>query len=143
MLRASAYQGDVLDRTVTEVLQAIQAAATDPLGRWILGPHTDAQSEASWTGWIDGALRTLRADRIFRAGGEPLSEGRECFWIVDYKTTARAEPGLEAFLRAQRALYEPQLAAYGSILRAVHGEKTALRLALYYPRLGRFDYWNG
>lgn len=142
MLRALAYQGSALHRAAAEAVEAVEAALSDRVGRWVLGPHADAQSEASWTGWMDGTLRTLRADRIFRAGAEPLSEGHECFWVVDYKTTGRADGPFEAFLSAQRAQYEPQLAAYGHVLRAVHGDATALRLALYYPRLGRFDYWE-
>ncbi len=143
MLRAAAFPAEQAAAAQADILAAVEAVAADRIGRWLLRPHPGAQSEASWTGWIDGRLRTLRADRIFRAGGEPLQEGSEYFWVVDYKTTQFS--GVEAgdFLAEQRRIYEPQLTAYGRALRSLHGAGLALRLGLYFPRVERLEYWEG
>lgn len=141
MLRAAAVPRDHFGPSLSDILHTLDAAASDPYGCWVLSPHPEAQSEASWTGWINGALRTLRADRIFRAGADPLSTGSEFFWVVDYKTTSYAGPDIADFLAAQRKLYEPQLTAYGNALHKLHGGALPLRFALYFPRLGRLEHW--
>jgi ATP-dependent exoDNAse (exonuclease V) beta subunit len=142
MLRTVAIPSSAMASTLSDILPTLSATAFDPYGRWVLGPHPDAQSEASWTGWIDGTLRTLRADRIFRAGAEPLNAGSEYFWIVDYKTTQYSGTDTEGFLAQQRQLYEPQLVQYGKALRKLYGEALQLRYALYFPRMERLEYWS-
>jgi hypothetical protein len=117
--------------------------AKDPVCRWILATHAEAQSEASWTGFVPGEsrIRTLRADRVFRAGREPLQEGSDVIWVIDYKTSSRAPSGT-LFLAAERAIYAPQLHAYANAVRALHGADTPLRLGLYYPAITALDYWD-
>ncbi|HEX3435626.1 MAG TPA: UvrD-helicase domain-containing protein [Pseudacidobacterium sp.] len=143
MLRVAALPHEQALRARTEMIAAIEAAAADPHGQWLLARHPEAQSEASWTGWIDGTLRTLRADRVFHAGSEPLSTGTDYVWVVDYKTTRFSGTNIAGFLAAQRKQYEPQLALYGTALRKIHGEKLPLRFALYFPLLRRLEYWSG
>jgi ATP-dependent helicase/nuclease subunit A len=143
MLRAAAVPPEQALSAANDILATVGAAAADQYGRWILSAHPEAQSEASWTGWLDSGLRTLRADRIFRAGAEPLSAGSEYFWVVDYKTAQYAGNDVAGFLSAQRKLYEPQLAQYGRALRKLHGDTLQLRFGLYFPRLGRLEYWPG
>lgn len=118
------------------------AASRDPHGQWVLAPHQEAASEAAWSGVVAGALRTVRVDRIFRAGLEPLSTGSEAWWIVDYKT-AHAD-GLDpaAALPELRRLFAPQLEAYAAILRQLHGAQEPMRAALYYPRMAMLDWWE-
>src|SRR5215475_118388 len=142
MLRAAAFPVDESFAALADNLRA-EAAAMDPVGRWLLSPHPGAQSEASWTGWVDGRLQTLRADRVFRAGAEPLQEGSEYFWVVDYKATQYAGRDAAGFVAQQRQVYEPQLASYGSALRKIHGDSLPLRFGLYFPRIGRLEYWAG
>ncbi len=124
-----------------QALQFALAASSDPVGAWILSPHAGAASEARWTGTIDGSLRSVRVDRVFRAGPSPRSDGEECWWIVDYKT-AHAD-GLDpaAALPELRRLFAPQLEAYARVLRNLHGADAAIRAGLYYPRMGQFDWW--
>ncbi|QNI33587.1 UvrD-helicase domain-containing protein [Alloacidobacterium dinghuense] len=143
MLRAAAFPADQSAATLTDILAAAESSAADATGRWLLGPHPGAQSEASWTGWVDGRLQTLRADRVFRAGAEPLQEGSDYFWIVDYKTALYSGTDIEGFLAEQRTFYEPQLASYGRALCQLHGKNLALRFGLYFPRMGRFRHWAG
>ena len=143
MLRAAAVPPEQALSATNDILVALETVAEDINGRWLLSAHPEAQSEASWTGWIDNGLRTLRADRIFRAGAEPLSTGSEYFWIVDYKTTLYTGNDVRSFLAAQREFYEPQLIQYGKALRKLHGDNLPLRFALYFPRMGHLEYWPG
>ncbi len=143
LLRAAALTGEALKSVSNAVTKMLLDCARDPVCKWILAPHADAQSEASWTGFIAGEsrIRTLRADRVFRAGPEPLRDGSEFLWVVDYKTSGR-EPSGALFLAAERAIYGPQLHAYARALRALHGADTPLRLGLYYPAVTALDYWD-
>jgi len=143
MLRAAAFPLDQSAAAQADIMAAVESAAVDPVGRWLLGPHPDAQSEASWTGWVNGRLQTLRADRVFRAGAKPLEQGQDYFWVVDYKTSVCSGRDVDGFLAEQRKFYEPQLASYGQALRKLHGENLPLRFGLYFPRIGRLDSWAG
>jgi hypothetical protein len=142
-LRAAAFSDRALDEAMQEVMAAVEACRRDAVGRWILAPHAGAQSEISWTGWIGDEMVTLRADRIFRAGAAPLESGSDYLWIIDYKMSAPAGEPVEEFLARQRDYYAPQLARYAQALTELEGGNISLRLGLYYPRLPRFDWWNG
>jgi ATP-dependent exoDNAse (exonuclease V) beta subunit len=117
-------------------------ATHDPHGQWILSPHEDATSEAAWAGIVDGVLRTVRIDRIFRAGLEPLSTGDDAWWIVDYKTAHADDLDPSVALPSLRRIFAPQIEAYAAVLRNRHGRGKALRAALYYPRMSSFDWWE-
>ncbi len=145
LLRAYALQGEALKSATDAVIHLLVACASDPVCRWILAPHPGAQAEASWTGLAGtpaARLRTLRADRIFRAGSAPLAEGSDYWWIIDYKTGAPPSANREAFLHSERSLYAPQLLAYAQALRTLHGSLASLRLGLYYPAIAALDYWD-
>lgn len=148
LLRDYALSEKPMQEAVREVLRMLESCATDAEARWILEEHPGAESESSWTGRnLDGSLRNLRADRIFRGGARPLEPGDACLWIVDYKTSVpRGGESAEEFLARERALYAPQLLAYARVLRAAKGDDGPMRLALYYPRLEsgqRLDWWEG
>jgi ATP-dependent exoDNAse (exonuclease V) beta subunit len=117
-------------------------ASRDAIGQWILSPHADAASEASWAGVVGGAVRTVRVDRVFRGGLEPLAEGEECWWIVDYKTAHAEDADPAKALPELRRMFAPQVEAYGKVLRNLHGSATSIRGGLYYPRMLRFDWWE-
>jgi ATP-dependent helicase/nuclease subunit A len=139
LLRGLAYSGKALEEAAAEVLAAVKNCIDDPDGAWILARHSWAQSEASWTGWNHGALETLRADRVFIAGSEPHAEGEDHLWVVDYKMSAPA--GDTDFLTHQREIYAPQLTRYARVLRDAQGILLPACLGLYYPRIGRLDWW--
>ncbi len=122
-------------------LNIAQQATTNPLGQWILSPHAEAASEASWSGIVADGLRSIRVDRVFRAGLEPQSEGQDAWWIIDYKTAHAINLDPSVALLAFRNLFAPQLEAYAVILRGLHGEDTPIRAGLYYPRMSMFDWW--
>lgn len=140
LLRGLAYSGKALEDAVAEVLTAARNCANEADGAWILAPHARAQSEASWTGWKDGALETLRADRVFIAGVAPHAAGEDHLWIIDYKMSAPA--GDEDFLAKQRETYSPQLARYARALCEAEGIDLPVCFGLYYPRIARLDWWS-
>jgi ATP-dependent helicase/nuclease subunit A len=142
-LQAAALSGKTLEEAIQEVVTAVEASAKNEHGAWILKQRAGAESESSWTGWSEGTIETLRADRVFRAGAKPLEEGSEYLWIVDYKMSAPAGSSVDEFLNQQRTIYSSQLTRYGRALRGVHGEDAPLRLGLYYPRVGVLDWWPG
>jgi ATP-dependent exoDNAse (exonuclease V) beta subunit len=121
-------------------------ATHDATAQWILAPHADAASEVRWAGIIDGSLREVRVDRIFRAAGTPGAEGDSCWWIIDYKT-AHEDGSEQARVLAEilakfRPLFASQLELYARVLRNLHGQGMAVRAGLYYPRMQAFDWWE-
>jgi ATP-dependent helicase/nuclease subunit A len=128
-----------------QALKIAGKAAVDSIGRWILGPHVEAASEVRWTAVISGNLRSVQADRVFRAGSTPRSEASgddpATWWIVDYKTTEEAGLNSDFTLAELRPRFAPQLEAYAEVLRKLHGTEIAIHAGLYYPRMLLFDWW--
>jgi ATP-dependent exoDNAse (exonuclease V) beta subunit len=125
-----------------QALQFALNASHDPVGQWILSPRLNAESEVRWAGVVAGSLRTVRVDRIFRAGRAPISEGEDCWWIIDYKTAHADHADPAAELPELRALFAPQLEAYAEVLRNLHGKDASIRAGLYYPRMVLLDWWE-
>jgi hypothetical protein len=72
-----------------------------------------------------------------------LSEGKQAWWIIDYKSAYDLpDKDPAATLPRLRALFAPQLQAYAQILRNLHGSGATLRAGLYYPRMLLFDWWE-
>lgn len=117
-------------------------ASCDSIGQWILSPHSEAVSESGWAGIVGGSLRLVRVDRLFRSGLEPLQSGDEALWIIDYKTAHADNLDAKSALPTFRATYSPQLQAYASVLRNLHGPQFQLRAGLYFPRMSLFDWWE-
>jgi ATP-dependent exoDNAse (exonuclease V) beta subunit len=136
--RAAGINQSQAAQIAAQALQLALDASLDPVGAWILSPHADAASEAGWAGVVAGGLRTVRMDRIFKAGSTPGSEAEDCWWIIDYKT-AYAEDADPSTLRT---LFAPQIAAYAEILRNLHGASTPIFAGLYYPRMRLLDWWK-
>ena len=128
-------------------VQALEKTLADPTGLWILGSRRESQTESSWTGVIEGVPRTLRIDRSFFAGPEPLlpepfPDEESCLWIIDYKTATHGPSGIEQFLDAEKLQYTAQLESYANILRLAHGTEIQIRVGLYYPFLSRLVWWE-
>jgi ATP-dependent exoDNAse (exonuclease V) beta subunit len=107
---------------VARVLTALTRAIADPRGRWVLGPHREAATEYRITGRVDGSVRRLAIDRLFR-------DESGARWVVDYKTSQHEGADVEAFLERERERYAAQLARYARALGDVD------RLGLYFPLL--------
>jgi ATP-dependent exoDNAse (exonuclease V) beta subunit len=131
---------DIADQAV-RIITMLQSVTQDPAGKWILSQRSAARSESAWTMVENGVEHAVRADRVFTAGDQPLSNGESHLWIVDYKTTD-LDSG-EGILLDERSRHEPQLAMYGRVLQAALGPGLPLRLALYYPAIPYLDWWPG
>jgi ATP-dependent helicase/nuclease subunit A len=139
--RASGLDPAQSAKIAAQALQVALKASNDAIAQWILSPHADAASELRWAGVVTGSLRTVQVDRVFRAGLEPLSEGQQAWWIVDYKTAHADNLDPTAALPELRTLFAPQLEAYAQILRNLHGADAVIRAGLYYPRMVLLDWW--
>jgi len=140
--RALGFDRDQAGAIAAQALQIALRAADDPVAQWILAPHADAASEIRWTGVLNGALRTVQADRVFRAGKLPLSDGDDVWWIIDYKTSGTGNAASPVSLQALRAQFAPQLELYAQVLRKLHSEHVEIRAGLYYPGTLQFDWWE-
>ncbi len=89
-------------------IETVRKASLDATCRWILAPHADASSEVRWVGMFDGVLRNVQVDRVFRAGAQPLLDGDNTWWIIDYKTyNATSETDASTLLPKLRELFAP------------------------------------
>lgn len=113
------------------VAVALARALTDPDGRWLLGPRSEARAELTLTLRVGAVLEHVRIDRTF------VAEGKR--WIVDYKTSQHEGGDAEAFLESEVERYAPQLERYARALWALDGRP--VQLGLYFPLLGRLRAW--
>ena len=139
VLRGEGLAPAVVTRLAARVAGALGAMLKDPVGRWILSRREDAISELALTSWEE-QRRSLRLDRVFFGGNEPLATGGDHLWIVDYKTATHGRGGVDEFLAEERVKYEAQMNAYAEMMkdRAPEGR---LRVGLYYPMLSRLVWW--
>ncbi len=142
-LRAAGIDAAQSRRIAAQSLAIVLNAASDPNAQWILAPHAGAASEARWTGVVEGSLRTVQIDRVFRAGSTPQStDSSSTWWIVDYKTAHEEGLNPTDALPSLRRIFAPQIDAYAKVLRNLHGADVALRGGLYYPRMRALDWWE-
>ena len=141
-VRASGLNQAQAAQIAAQALQSALDASLDPIGQWILSPHTEASSEVRWAGVVDGSLHTVQVDRVFRAGPVPRSDGDDCWWIIDYKTAHADNADPATALPELRKIFTPQLEAYAEVLRNLHGKDSLLRAGLYYPRMLLLDWWE-
>jgi hypothetical protein len=140
-IRGSGVNREQAAKIAAQALDIAAQASLDPTGAWILSPHPHAETEVRWTGIVAGGMRTVQADRVFRAGNTPLSQQGDVWWIVDYKTAQWNDSPKDA-LPKLRQLFAPQLELYASVLRKLHSPETPIRAGLFYPRMLQFDWWE-
>jgi ATP-dependent exoDNAse (exonuclease V) beta subunit len=139
MLRSEGLPQSSAKKLAPRVQNALRDMLKDSEGLWVLGAHEGASSEYSLTAW--GECRSsVRLDRVFRAGHEPLAAGSDCLWIIDYKTTTHGSKGVEEFLAEERLKYGPQMLAYARMMHS-EAEPGRLRVGLYYPMLPKLVWW--
>jgi ATP-dependent helicase/nuclease subunit A len=120
-------------KAATRVADALCAAISGERGRWVLGRHTDAQSELRLTGAVGGELVNIAIDRTF-------VDDSGVRWIVDFKTGAHEGAERDAFLDSEQERYRLQLERYAALLRAL--DERPLRLGLYFPLLEGWREWE-
>jgi len=138
VLRGDGLPPGVVERLAPRVKMALGNMLRDAEGLWVLGARAEASSEYALTSWEE-RRRSVRLDRVFRAGASPLADGDGVLWIVDYKTTTHGREGVEEFLRSEREKYAAQMETYARMVRPGAGE---IRVGLYYPMLPKLVWWT-
>jgi ATP-dependent helicase/nuclease subunit A len=141
-IRAAGFPASEAASIAAQAIILAHNAANDPVGRWILSPHAEAESEAAWAGIVDGDLRQVRVDRVFRSGPAPITDGDDTWWVIDFKTAHADNVDPASVLPVFRAAFAPQLEMYSAILRNLRGASANLRAGLYYPRMSLLDWWK-
>jgi len=121
-----------LAAAVQHVETGLLRTLRDPKGRWILGAHSDAESESKITGQIDGQLLEIVIDRTF-------VDETGVRWIIDYKTSAHEGGDLETFLDTEKERYREQLERYARLM--VQRDDRPIRVGLYFPLLSEWREW--
>jgi ATP-dependent helicase/nuclease subunit A len=140
VLRGNGLPSASVEKLTLRAKSALSNVLQDAEGLWLLGAQDEASSEYSLITWQE-KRNSVRLDRIFRAGRQPLASGDDCLWVVDYKTTAHGYEGIEEFLAAERLKYEPQMNAYAQVVQST-SNASSICIGLYYPMLPRFIWWN-
>lgn len=84
----------VIEITVGDIASSLSGAISSEVGRWILGPHRDAQNEYNLCTVSREGRRSYKIDRRFLS-----TVGT--WWIVDYKTSFHEGSNPSAFLDAE------------------------------------------
>jgi ATP-dependent exoDNAse (exonuclease V) beta subunit len=132
--------------TAGRILHILMEVSRDPVAQWMLAAHPKVDDilldfEVPLTALVQGAVRSVRMDRLFLAGPGPLAEGDDQPWIVDFKTATHGEGNRGQFLEEQRTEYTGQMQLYAQVLRAVCPQRKEIYLGLYYPLLQQFIWW--
>jgi hypothetical protein len=126
-------------RETPRALDALRKTLQDPVGKWILSAHVWGASEYSIA---SAASSVLRADRTFLAGAEPLCEGKERIWIIDFKSTEQGSRSPERFQEDELLKYREQLESYAKVMLGLAPEPSQVVLGLYYPLIPRLLHWT-
>ena len=150
-VRAIGIDAPSAHRIAANALQIVLKASADRIAHWILVPHPGAANEVRWTGLVDGSLRNVRLDRVFRAGPSPnpaiqtsgaTTSDRTTWWIIDYKTAHEEGLNPAASLPELRRIFAPQVETYAKVLRNLGNAGAPICAGLYYPRMQLFDWWQ-
>jgi ATP-dependent helicase/nuclease subunit A len=139
-LRGEGLPPALATREAARAERALSLTLGDPVGRWILSPQESAASERALT-MASPEARSLRVDRTFFAGEEPLSSGKGCIWIIDFKTTEKGSRSDAEFEAMEIAKYRAQLEAYAALRRGLPDGHLPIRLGLFYPLAPRLIHW--
>jgi ATP-dependent exoDNAse (exonuclease V) beta subunit len=142
VVRALGVSPDAQRAVSAAVSAALEKTLRDPVALWLLGPRTNAITEAAISADTQGAFRNARVDRAFLAGDAPNSTGEDTLWLVDYKTGESGRAKIEEFLLEQQQFYSPQLTTYARLLRPLFPDASKIKLGLYFPSLGRLQHWH-
>jgi len=137
-IRGAGIEQNEAVRIAERALTITIDATTNESGRWILEPRDEAQSEIRWAGVSSGAVRNVQADRVFKAGEQPLTVSGNVWWIVDYKTAHQDDVEIAEL----RPRFAPQLETYARVLRNLRGADAKVCACLYYPRMAKLDWWE-
>lgn len=128
-LRAEGVDGSNVAWVMERAHQHLQRVLSDETGLWILaGHHQQAQSEVSYSTWLDESIRNIVVDRTFVD-----SDGSR--WIIDYKTAMIGREEQEELERFVTRRYLDQMLLYASVLQGM--EDRPVRCAIYLTDIPR------
>jgi ATP-dependent helicase/nuclease subunit A len=140
VLRGDGLQPAVVERLVPRVNTALTNMLLDDEGRWVLSQHQQASNELSLSSWSD-VRSSVRLDRVFYGGAQPMEPGAGYLWIIDYKTATHGREGIDEFLADERMKYTDQMKVYARMMRD-RVESGKLRVGLYYPMMPKLVWWE-
>jgi ATP-dependent exoDNAse (exonuclease V) beta subunit len=123
-LSARGVSGREVEAATERVLEALRNAIADQKGRWVLGPHPEANSEYR----IHTRERSYVIDRLIR-------DANGTRWVVDYKTSRHEGADVEGFLDREQKRYAAQLDAYAAALGGASR-------GLYFPLHAGWRDWD-
>ena len=123
-LSARGVSGADLEAAMEQVLEALRNSIADQKGRWVLGPHPEANSEYR----IRTRDRSYVIDRLIR-------DANGIRWVVDYKTSRHEGANIEGFLDQEQKRYAAQLDAYAAALGGANR-------GLYFPPHAGWREWK-
>ena len=117
------------------ISNALNLTCQDKIGMWLLNnQHTDSYTEYAITQKHTSSINSLIIDRCFKDQG--------ICWIVDYKTSQpKHNESMEVFYTNEKQTYISQLEKYANALQML-GEKSPIKLGLYFPVFQGWIYWN-
>ncbi len=115
------------------VQSALENTLKDGLGRWILGPHQEAENEYALSGLDQGRVVSVVMDRTFVD-----EEGVR--WIIDYKTGRHEGTDVQSFLDREQLRYQERMRTYARLMQAMN--PGPIRLGLYFPLLSGWREWE-
>ena len=133
------HEPEEIDAAADIVHDTLQNAVSTDVGRWILGPHDDADCEVPLSSpplepdsSHHGAPEYQRhvIDRTFIADGTR--------WIIDYKTLRlHQHEHIEATLEAKAESYRAQLKRYAALYAHEAAAGLAIRTVIFFPAHGK------
>ncbi len=121
--------------SIATINTAINNVLHDTRGQWLF---KQLQSDNAQ---VEYAINTMENDELkqFVLDATFIDE-HGVRWIVDYKTAALSDEGLDFFLQQQREHYAIQLTNYANVLQKM--EDRPIKLALYFPLLPAWVEWE-
>lgn len=98
LLRREGCSERLLDRAVTAILDWAVNTISSQVGRWILKSRSESWFERRISGWRDGEFFTDIMDIVFEEG--------DAVWVIDYKSSLKANADAAQILGANREQLE-------------------------------------
>ncbi|WP_232220674.1 PD-(D/E)XK nuclease family protein [Legionella tunisiensis] len=112
------------DKAYEMLRQQIASLFQDPIGQWLIQPHTEEKNEYELLVGEQGTVSTRIIDRTFIT--------QECRWIIDFKTGSEQ---MEA-----KKHHQQQVNEYARLLAELSSQP--IKCGLYYLTSGHWIQWD-
>lgn len=139
---ALGHDADEVSEAVQVVHDTLQNAIRDEIGRWILGPRSEAGCEVPLSSLTPVAVATMEeAGEFLHHVIDRTFVDDSVRWIIDYKTLRLGAPQnateLDALLQAKAETYRPQLQRYAALYAHETVLGRSIRTAIFFPAHGK------